>query len=59
VNLGTLHVRFNPADLGRQRFVAGGELLDSHRVEVLLPKFDQRIAGFAGKKIVEIHGPNR
>jgi len=50
---------FDSGDLGFQRFDAGVKFLDRERVEVLLGKLGQRIAGLGWKKIVQIHGPGR
>ena len=48
-------MRFDASDLGFQRFYAGLQLLDRHRIEVLLCKLDQWVAGLARKKFFEVH----
>ena len=59
MNLGTLHVRFNPADFSLQRFDAGAKLVHRHWIEILLAKLDQRIARLAGEEVFQVHGRNR
>ncbi len=46
---------FYASNLRLQAFDPGVKLLDRHRVEILLPKLDQRVAGLARKQVVEIH----
>ena len=52
-------VSLDAKDFNLQRFDASMELLDRHRVEVLLRKLDERVAGFAWEKVFQIHGLNR
>jgi len=55
MRLRPLHVGFDAGDLGLQRLDAGVQLLDRHRVEVLLCELDERVAGFAWKEIFQVH----
>jgi NADPH:quinone reductase len=55
MRLGAVHMRFDAADLGLEAFDACLELFDRHRVEVLLAKLDQRVAGLAGEQVVQVH----
>ena len=50
---------FNAGDLRLQGFDPRLKLLDRHGVEVLLAKLDERIAGLAWEKVVQIHERNR
>ena len=54
--LRTLHVAFDAVDFNFEGFNPRLELLDRHRVEVLLRKRDQRIVGLAREEFVQIHG---
>ncbi len=54
--LRPFHVVLDPGDFNFQRFDARLELLDRHRVEVLLRERDQRVVGLAWEKVVEVHG---
>lgn len=54
--LRLLHVRLDARDLRFQGFDPGIELLDRHRVEVLLLQRLDRIVRLAWKELVEIHG---
>lgn len=56
MGLGAAHVRLDARDLGPERGDPRVELVDRHRIEVLLGKLDQRIARFAREKFVQIHG---
>ena len=55
MRLGAIHMRFDAGDLRLQRLDAGDQLLDGHRVEVLLAELDQGIARLARKEFVEVH----
>ena len=54
--LRPFHVVLDPRDFNVQRLDPGLELLDRHRVEILLGKGDQRVVGLAREKLVQIHG---
>ena len=49
------HVILDAQDFRLQRLDAGLQFLDRHRVEVLLGKLDQRIAGLAWEEVFQIH----
>ena len=53
--LRTLHMRFDAVDLRFQRLDPRPQLLDRHRVEVLLCKGDERIVRFAWEEVFQIH----
>ena len=55
MRLGLGHVVLDPRDFRLEAFNAGLKLLDRHRVEVLLRKLHQRIAGLAGKQVFQVH----
>ena len=53
-----IHVRLDSRNLRLQRLDSRLQFLDRHWIEVLLTEFDQRIAGLAWEKVVQIHGRN-
>ncbi len=57
--LRALHVRFDPGDLGFERFDARLQLLDRHGVQILLCKSNDGIVGIAREEVVQIHVMNR
>ena len=57
--LRPLHMSFDTGDLGPQPLDPRLELLDRHRIEVLLAKLDQGVPGLAWEKVVEVHEVNR
>lgn len=57
--LGTLRMRFDARDLGLERLDPRLELLDRHRIEVLLCKRNEWIVGLAGEEVFQIHDRNR
>ncbi len=59
MRLRSSHMGFDAGDFSPECLDAGDELLDRHGVEVLLSDFDQRVAGLAGEKFVQVHGLNR
>ena len=52
-------VGLHPGDLGLQGLDARVEFLDRDRIEVLLCKLRQGVAGLARKEIFEVHVVNR
>jgi len=56
VRLDPPHVRFDARDLGFEGFDPRMELVDRHRIEVLLRKGDERVVGLAREEFVEVHG---
>ena len=59
MDLGPLHMGFDPGDLGLQSLDSGVQLLDRNRVEILLGKLDQWIAGFAREEVFQVHATGR
>lgn len=59
MSLRLLHVIFDACDLGLQCFDPHLQFVDRHRIEVLLCKLDQGIAGLAWEEVIEVHGRNR
>ena len=59
VVLRPLHVVFDPGDFNLQRLDPRLQLLDRHRVEVLLGERDERVVGLAREKLFQIHSWNR
>ena len=59
MRLGALHVRFDPGDLGIQRFDPLLEFIDGQRIEILFRQGDERIIRFTWKEFVQVHGQNR
>ena len=55
MRLGAVHVSFDARNLGLQAFDSRLKLLDRHGIEVLLSKLHQRVAGFAGEQVVQVH----
>ena len=55
VRLRAIHMRFDPRDFRLEALDACLELLDRHRVEVLLRKLHERVAGLAGEQVVQVH----
>jgi len=55
MRLHLLHVRFDARDFRLQDCDPFMQLLDRHRVEVLLAKLDQGIPRLAWEEIVQIH----
>ena len=53
--LRLLHVVLDPLDFNFQRLDPRFQLLDRHRVEVLLRKGDERIVGLAWEEVFQIH----
>ena len=49
-------MRFDPGDLGLQRFDPFLQLVDRQRVEVLFAKRHERIVGLAREEIFQVHG---
>ena len=49
----------DPFDLLLERLDPRGELVEGERAQVLFGHCDDRIVGFRGKEIVEVHGPQR
>jgi NADPH2:quinone reductase len=55
VSLGAVDVSLHAGDLGFQGFDTSVKLIDRDGVQILLCKFDQRIARLARKEIFQIH----
>ena len=49
-------VVFDPGDFNFERLDARFELIDRHRIEVLLCKGDQRVVRLGREEVVEVHG---
>ena len=59
MRLGALHVRLDAFDLGFQEGDALLQLVDRHRVEILLGELGQRVARLAREEVFQIHSRNR
>ena len=59
MGLGSLHVRFDPRDLGLQCFDALLKLTNRQGIEILFRQSDERIIWLAWKEFVQVHGQNR
>ena len=55
MTLGPLHMGFDPRYLNLERADARLELLDRHRIEILLGELDERVARLAWEEFVQIH----
>ena len=56
MRLRALHVRLDAPDFVFQRIDSGVQLLDRHRIEVLLSERNERIVGLAREQLIQIHG---
>ena len=54
--LSATHMGFNASDFGFQGLDPRLQLLNRHRVEVLLRELNERVAGLAGKEVFQVHG---
>ena len=59
MSLDTVYMGLDAGDFRLQSLDPLPQLLDRHWVEVLFGELDQRIAGFARKKILQVHRQNR
>ena len=55
MGLGALHVRFDARDLGLQQLDPLLQLVDRHRIEVLLAESDQGIVRLAREEVFQVH----